>query len=69
MAHINDCVPGAQAKVVRSGVVRVDGKVGTIVEVSRVMRAPATSVKDSVTVDITGHGEIVVAPDDLEIGS
>jgi hypothetical protein len=67
MAHINDCVPGAQAKVVRSGVVRVDGKVGTIVEVSRVMRTPATAVKDTVTVDVTGHGEIVVAPDDLEM--
>jgi len=67
MAHINDCVPGAQAKVVRSGVVRVDGKVGTIVEISRVMRSPATAVKDTVTVDVTGHGEIVVAPGDIEI--
>ncbi len=67
MAHINDCVPGAAARVLRSGVVRVDGKSGTIVEVSRVRRAPATVVTDMVTVDVTGHGEIVVAPGDLEI--
>lgn len=67
MAHIDECVPGTIVKVLRSSVVRVDGKMGTIVEVSRVLRAPATTVRDQVTVDVAGHGEIVVSPEDLAL--
>ena len=67
MSHINDCVPGHQAKIVRSGVARVVGKTGTIVEVSRIKRPPSAPLKDAVTVDVPGHGEIVVAPADVEI--
>jgi hypothetical protein len=66
MAHIDHCVPGTKMKVMSSSVVRVEGKVGTIVEVSRVLRAPATQIKDEVTLDIPGHGEIVVTPGDLQ---
>ncbi len=67
MAHINDCVPGSQARIVRSGVARVVGKTGAIVEVSRIRRPPSGPLKDQVMVDVPGHGEVVVAPADLEI--
>jgi hypothetical protein len=67
MAHIDDCIPGRKAKIVRSGVARVQGKSGTIVEVSRVRRPPDAPLRDKVTVDIAGHGEVVVTPADLEL--
>lgn len=67
MAHINDCSPGSRARILRSGVPRVTGKVGTIVEVSRIRRPPAQTTTEEVTVDVPGHGDVVVAPGDLEI--
>jgi len=67
MSHINDCIPGQQARILRSGVARVVGKTGTIVEVSRIRRPPTGPLKDAVTVDVPGHGEIAVSPADLEI--
>jgi hypothetical protein len=67
MSHINECVPGQEAKIQRSGVARVIGKTGTIVEVSRIKRPPSAPLKDAVTVDVPGHGEVTVAPGDLEI--
>jgi hypothetical protein len=67
MSHINDCIPGQQAKILRSGVARVVGKTGTIVEVSRIRRPPTAPLKDEVTVDVPGHGEVAVSPTDLEI--
>jgi hypothetical protein len=69
MAHIDDCVPGVQAKILRSGVPRVVGKVGWVVEVSRVRRPPTGPLQDRVTVDVPGHGEITVGPEDLELHS
>jgi hypothetical protein len=45
----------------------VVGKTGTIVEVSRIKRPPSGPLRDAVTVDVPGHGEVVVAPDDLSI--
>jgi hypothetical protein len=67
VAHINDCVPGRQARIRQTGVGRVAGKTGTIVEVSRIRRPPTGPLLDRVTVDIPAHGEIVVAPDDVEV--
>ena len=67
MAHINECIPGTRAKVLHSGVARVNGKSGTIVEVSRIKRQASEPVRDLVTIDIAGHGEVVVAPGDLQI--
>jgi hypothetical protein len=67
MSHINDCIPGQQAKILRSGVARVVGKTGTIVEVSRIRRPPTAPLKDEVTVDVPGHGEVAVSPADVEI--
>ena len=67
MAHINDCVPGCQARLRQTGVGRVAGKTGTIVEVSRIRRPPTGPLQDRVTVDIPAHGEIVVTPDDVEV--
>jgi hypothetical protein len=67
MAHVDECVPGQQAKILRSGVARVMGKVGAIVEVSRIRRPPTGPLKDTVTVDVPGHGEIALSPGDLEI--
>jgi hypothetical protein len=45
----------------------VIGKTGTIVEVSRIKRPPGSPLKDAVTVDVPGHGEVTVAPTDVEI--
>jgi hypothetical protein len=67
MAEINECVPGRQAKVLSSGVARVVGKTGHIVEVSRVRRPPTGPLKDLVTVDVPGHGEVVLSPGDVEL--
>jgi hypothetical protein len=67
MAEINNCVPGRQARVLRSGVARVVGKTGTIVELSRIRRPPTGPLQDRVTVDVPGHGEIGLSPDDIEI--
>ncbi len=66
MAHIDECVPGCKARLRQTGVARVAGKSGTIVEVSRVRRPPTGPLQDRVTVDIPAHGEVVVAPDDLD---
>lgn len=67
MANINDCVPGRQARIRQTGVARVAGKTGTIVEVSRIRRPPTGPLQDRVTVDIPSHGEIVVKPDDVDV--
>ena len=67
MSHITACVPGQSAKILRSGVARVIGKTGTIVEVSRIKRPADAPLRDAVTVDVPGHGEVTVAPGDVEI--
>ena len=38
MAHIDRCIPGTTVRIVKTGVPRVSGKTGTIVEVSRIQR-------------------------------
>jgi hypothetical protein len=67
MAHIDQCIPGTSAKIVSSGVPRVKGKSGIIVEVSRVKRKPTDRLQDRITIDVPGHGDVVLAPEDLEI--
>jgi hypothetical protein len=67
MANINDCVPGRRAKILATGVARVIGKTGTIVEVSRIRRPPTGSLQDSITLDVPGHGEVVLSPAELEV--
>jgi hypothetical protein len=67
MADINDCVPGRRARVLQTGVARVVGKTGTIVEVSRVRRPPAGPLQDRIMLDVPGHGEVVLSPADLEV--
>lgn len=67
MAHIDDCVPGTSATILRSGVARVVGKTGVIVEVSRIRRPPTAPLQDKVTVDVPGHGEVAVPPEDVSI--
>jgi hypothetical protein len=67
VAHIDDCVPGRDAKILRAGVPRVVGKTGVITEVLRVKRSRDEAVQDSVTVDVAGHGPVVVTPSDLDI--
>ncbi len=67
MAEINDCVPGRQVRVLRAGVARVVGKTGTIVEVSRIRRPATGPLRDLVTVDVPGHGEIGLSPGDIEV--
>ncbi|MEO8031098.1 MAG: hypothetical protein ABJC74_10840 [Gemmatimonadota bacterium] len=67
MAKFNDCTPGASATITRSDVVRVVGKTGVIVEASRAKRGKTESMVERITIDIPGHGEIVVTPPDLEL--
>jgi len=67
MAHIDQCVPGLKARILATGVSRVKGKTGVIVEVSRVKRKPGDQLKDLITVDVPGHGDVVLKPEDLEI--
>lgn len=67
MATFNDCIPGALVRVVNSGVSRVRGKTGTIVEAARSRRRPGDVLVERVTVDIPGHGDVVFAPADLEV--
>ena len=67
MSHINDCVPGVEVRILRSGVARVVGKTGTVVEVSRIRRPATGPLQDKVTVDVPGHGEITVTPADVEL--
>jgi hypothetical protein len=67
MAHIDECIPGTEARIVTSGVPRVKGKIGLIVEVSRVKRKPSDPLQDRIIVDVPGHGDVVLSPGDLEI--
>lgn len=67
MSHINDCVPGVEVKILRSGVARVVGKTGTVVEVSRIRRPATGPLQDKVTVDVPGHGEVTVTPADVDL--
>jgi hypothetical protein len=67
VANINDCIPGRRARLLHTGVARVAGKTGTIVEVSRVRRPPGGPLQEHITVDVPGHGEIVLTPADLEV--
>ena len=67
MADVNDCSPGRRARVLQAGVARVAGKTGTIVEVTRTRRPSTGPLVDRITVDVAGHGEIVLSPKDLEI--
>lgn len=67
MAHIDECVPGRRALVLRTGVARVAGKTGTIVEVSRTCRPPGGRLQEQVTLDIPGHGEVAFSPADIEL--
>lgn len=67
MAHIDQCIPGAQARILTTGVPRVKGRTGMIVEVSRVRRRLEDPLQDRVTVDVPGHGDVVLTPGDLEI--
>jgi hypothetical protein len=67
MAEINDCVPGRRAKLLKAGLARAVGKIGTIVEVSRIRRPATGPLQDRITVDVPGHGEIAVSPADVEL--
>ena len=67
MADINDCIPGRLARVLQTGVARVAGKTGTIVEVSRVRRPASGPLRDRVTLDVPGHGEVAFSPADIEV--
>ena len=67
MAGIDECVPGRRAHVRQTGVARVADKTGTIVEVSRICRPPGSALKERVTLDIPGHGEVTFSPGDIEV--
>jgi hypothetical protein len=67
MAGIDDCIPGRRARVRQGGVARVAGKIGTIVEVSRICRPPGSRLQERVMLDIPGHGEVSFSPGDIDI--
>jgi hypothetical protein len=54
-------------RVLQTGVPRVVGKTGTIVEVSRIRRPPSGPLRERVTVDVPGHGEVGLSPADVEV--
>ncbi len=67
MAHIDRCIPGTTVRLVKSGVPRVSGKTGRIVEVSRIQRHSTDPLSDQITVEVEGHGDVVVSPEDVDI--
>lgn len=67
MANIDECIPGRRVRVVQTGVARVVGKTGTIVEVSRIRRPATGPLQDRITVDVPGHGEVVLSPGEIEL--
>ena len=67
MAHIDRCIPGTTVRIIKTGVPRVSGKTGTIVEVSRIQRSRTDPLIDRITVDVEGHGDIVVTPADVDV--
>jgi hypothetical protein len=67
MANIDECIPGRRVRVVQTGVARVAGKTGTIVEVSRIRRPATGPLRDRITVDVPGHGEVVLSPGEIEL--
>lgn len=67
MAHIDRCIPGTTVRLVKSGVSRVAGKTGRIVEVSRIQRLPTDPLLDQITVEVEGHGDVVVSPADVDL--
>jgi hypothetical protein len=67
MAHIDECVPGRTVRVHSSGVSRVNGRTGVIIEVHRTKRLPTDPLTDHVTVDIPKHGPVVVTPTDIDV--
>ncbi len=67
MAHIDECVPGRRAQVRQTGVARVAGKTGVIVEVSRICRPPGGRLQERVFLDIPGHGEVGFSPADIDL--
>jgi hypothetical protein len=64
---LNDALLGRQAKILQSGVPRVVGRVGVIVEIAHSRRPPTGPVQERVTVDVPGHGEVVLQPAQVEV--
>jgi hypothetical protein len=64
---LNDALLGRQAKILQSGVPRVVGRVGVIVEIALVRRPPTSPVQERITVDVPGHGEVVLQPGQIEV--
>jgi hypothetical protein len=67
MATFEECEPGKQARLLKAQVPRVVGKTGTIVEVARERRDSSRPIQLRVTVDVPGHGEVVVTPAELDL--
>ena len=65
----DDRLLGRQVKILRSGVKRVAGRVGVVVEIAHVRRPPDSPLQIRVSVDIPGHGEVILDPADLEVVS
>lgn len=66
---LRDDLLGRQAKVLHSGVARVVGRTGVIVEIAHSRRPPTGSIQERLTLDVPGHGEIVLTPDQIELAT
>jgi hypothetical protein len=64
---LNDGLLGRQAKILQSGVPRVVGRVGVIVEIAHARRPPTGPLQERITVDVPGHGEVVLQPAQVEV--
>jgi hypothetical protein len=64
---LNDALLGRQAKILQCGVPRVVGRAGAIVEIALSRRPPTGQVQQRITVDVPGHGEVVLEPAQIEV--
>jgi hypothetical protein len=64
---LDDDLLGREAKILDSGVSRVVGRVGVIVEIAHARRPPTGPVQERLTVDVPGHGEVVLRPNQVEL--
>lgn len=63
----DDSLLGRQVKILKSGVKRVAGRVGVAVEIAHARRPPDGPIQVRVSVDVPGHGEVILDPTDIEV--
>jgi hypothetical protein len=65
----DDSLLARQVKILKSGVKRVVGRVGVVMEIAHARRPSDGPLQIRITVDVPGHGEVIVDPADIEVVS